>query len=35
LVQKMRREEEQTRVWLQDALDASRPSDRSLNPFQP
>jgi hypothetical protein len=35
LVQKTRREEEQTRVWLHDALDASRPSDHTLNPFQP
>jgi len=26
---------EQTRVWLHDALDASRPSDDTLNPFQP
>ncbi len=35
LLQKMRREGEQTRVWLHDALDASRPSDHTLNPFQP
>jgi hypothetical protein len=35
LVQKMGREGEQTRVWLHDALDPSRPSDHTLNPFQP
>ncbi len=33
LVHKMRREGEQTRVWLHDALDASRPSDQTRNPF--
>jgi hypothetical protein len=33
LVHKMRREGEHTRVWLHDALDASRPSDHTLNPF--
>jgi len=33
LVHKMRRKGEQTRVWLHDALDASRPSDQTRNPF--